>query len=228
MYGTFGVKNRDFFVGTSSKTSCFTWSRVFQASKNCYFRLLWPPGASGGSFWASWGPPGALLGLIFGLLAAPFGPPGARFEPPGASSGSFWLSWSLLGLILSLLGLILGLLGPPGSHFGLPGASFSSFFALPLLRLRVVHCHVLCVPLAPRPWLLHAGSLLGGRFGRACACWIRPPSVTLVTSCRDRGMSLRLASLQASLYPPLNPLPPGPLHSRRITPFGPQISIKSL
>ena len=74
-----------------------------------------------------------------------------------AMNGSFCLPKYSKNLPLELL----------GRHFGLPGASFSSFFVLPLLRLPVVQCHVLCVPLAPRPSLLHAGSLLGGRFWSA-------------------------------------------------------------
>ena len=87
--------------------------------------------------------------------------PGAAQKPPGilhvAILEQFWL------------------------HFGASGASFSSFFVSALLRLRVVLCHVLRVPLAPHPWLLHAGCLLGGRF------WGRSPLLDPATEHQARS-----------------------------------------
>ena len=75
-------------------------------------RPTWAPEGLPGGVWAAWGPLGALLGLSWVVLGAPWRAPGA--------------SWSRLGGLGPLL-------GPPGARLGLIWASrrapFGTFWA---------------------------------------------------------------------------------------------------
>ena len=145
----------------------------FWGSENSNFEHVGLLVSLGAYFW----PPGPLLGPVISRLLAP---PGVHSWPPGASCGSFWL-----------------LLAAPGHHFGSPEASSSFLAAWFLFGVSSRLLKLILPPPSSRPnsrkhfsktlvkrsfeTALSQGRearVLGGRFWRARACWIRPPSIT--------------------------------------------------